>query len=170
MTKSVPLEKRTPHKANSDKMTTLEKLTKDRSVAKGRVTVYINSLNALLATEGPEAQSANIKADNDLKKLDSAYDKFKAAHIKVCDFLEEAETDEDKIEGLIKTNEAYLNQVRDSVYKIGELDKKFRARLKLTAIKENLLAEIGAYKLQRVRLTEHARKVDTAEGFDSLNI
>ena len=70
MTKSVPLEKRTPHKGNSDKMTTLEKLTKDRAVAKGRVTVYINSLNALLATEGPEAQSANIKADDDLKKLD----------------------------------------------------------------------------------------------------
>lgn len=170
MTKSVPVEKRDQRQDTGSKMSALDKLNKDRAVAKGKVTSLVNSLKVHLTKEGAEAQEADIKVDDDLKKLDTAFKAFKAAHVKVCEAVEETETDEKKIEDLIKTNDAYLNQVKDPVYEIGRMSKKFSARLKLPAVKENLLNEFGSYKLQREELVDNGKKVAKTEGADRLHI
>lgn len=143
-------------------MSALEKLSKERASAKGKVTVQVNSLKVLLIQEGPDAQKDANMADDHLKKLESNFVKFKAAHTKYCEAAEDLEA-EDTIEKLIETNEDYLRVVEDSVYEVSCLNKIFTGRLKFPGVSEALKNEAGAYKLQRQMIRDNSNKVDKAE-------
>ena len=66
-------------------MSEMDKMQKDRAVAKGKVTVYVNTLKNLLTREGSDVAD---KVDDQLKKLESSLEKFKIMHVNVSDLKE----------------------------------------------------------------------------------
>ena len=70
----------------------MDKLQKDRAVAKGKVTVYVNTLKNLLTREGSDVAD---RVDDQLKKLESSLEKFKIMHVKVSEATEEVASEEE---------------------------------------------------------------------------
>ena len=128
-------------------MSALDKLSKERASAKGKVTFQVNSLKTILSKEGPDAQKDANKADDAFKKLESNLVKFKAAHLKYYEAAEDLEA-EDTIEAFIETNETYLKEVEDAVYEVTYLNKVFTGQLKFPGVREALQTEAAAYKLE----------------------
>ena len=87
-------------------MSALDKLFKERATAKGKVTLQVNALKILLAKEGEDMQESVEKVDDYLKKLESNFNKFKAAHVKYCEVAEELEA-VDGIEKLLEINHVW---------------------------------------------------------------
>ena len=108
-------------------MASTEDLKKKRSAAKRKITLQINDITPLLDLKGPAAKQNEKLFKESIAELETRFNTFKLAHDAYVNKLED-ETDEDKLDAVLKVEQDYLNEVNnsrhDTLKKVKDFDKE----------------------------------------------